>query len=67
MVGVWGRRVGLGYGQVDVRGGVNAPCVTPVGRAVLSAAGAVEGLRLSSAASRTVSVDADTEVGHGPR
>ena len=61
------RLVGFAYRQVDVRVRVNAPCLTPVGKAVLSAAGAVDGLQLSSAASRTVSVDADTEVGHGPR
>ena len=62
-----GRLVGFAYQQVDVRVRVNARCLTPVGKAVLSAAGAVDGLQLSSAASRTVSVDADTEVGHGPR
>ena len=62
-----GRLVGFAYRQVDVRVRVNARCLTPVGKAVLSAAGAVDGLQLSSAASRTVSVDADTEVGHGPR
>ena len=62
-----GRLVWFAYQQVDVRVRVNARCLTPVGKAVLSAAGAVDGLQLSSAASRTVSVDADTEVGHGPR
>lgn len=61
------RLIGFAYRQVDVRVRVNARCLTPVGKAVLSAAGAVDGLQLSSAASRTVSVDADTEVGHGPR
>ena len=62
-----GRPVVFAYRQVDVRMRVSARCLTPVGEAVLSAAGAVDGLQLSSAASRTVSVDADTEVGHGPR
>ena len=61
------RPVVFAYRQVDVRVRVNARCLTPVGKAVLSAAGAVVGLQLSSAASRTVSVDVDTEVGHGPR
>lgn len=61
------RPVAFAYRQVDVRVRVNARCLTPAGKAVLSAAGAVDGLQLSSAASRTVSVDADTEVGHGPR
>ena len=61
------RPVGFTYRQVDVRMRVSARCLTPVGEAVLSAAGAVGGLQLSSAASRTVSVDADTGVGHGPR
>ena len=62
-----GRLVGFAYRQVDVRVRVNARCLTPVGEAALSAAGAVNGLQLSSAASRTVSVDADAEVGHGRR
>lgn len=63
------RPVGFACRQVDVRMRVSTRCLTPVGEVALSAAGAVDGLQLSSAASRTVSVDADAdaEVGHGRR
>ena len=61
------RPVGFACRQVDVRMRVSARCLTPVGEVALSAAGAVDGLQLSSAASRTVSVDADAEVEHGRR
>ena len=63
-----GRLVGFAYRQVDVRVRVNARCLTPVGKAVLSGGGRVErAASWSSRRGRTVSVDADTEVGHGPR
>lgn len=59
--------VEFAYRQVDVEMRVNARCLTPVGDAVLGAMGQANGLRLSSTASRTVSVEADTGVQHGFR
>ena len=62
-----GQLVGFACRQVNVEMRVGARCLTPIGQAMFSAAGAIDGLQLSSVASRTVSVDADTEVGHGRR
>ncbi len=59
--------VEFAYRQVSAEVRVSARCLTPVGEAMLSAAGAIDGLQLSSAASRTVSVDADAGVRHGLR